>query len=264
VVFLIYSEKNEYHLSLREGDVGRYAILPGDPGRCEKIAAMLSDARLIAQNREFTTYTGYLSGEKVSVISTGIGGPSAAIAMEEAVHLGCDTFIRIGTAGGMAPKVKSGDLVIATAAIRSEGTSLQYAPPEFPAVGDFSVIGALSKSAELLGLSHHVGVVHSKDSFYAQHDPSSMPVGHELIEKWNAFIKCGALASEMETAALFTVASVRGVRCGSVLLVMGNQTRREEGLPEEIVYDTTSAVKVAVNALKMIIEQDKTKEANIL
>ena len=145
-----YSERPElqYHIQLGKGDVGRYVLLPGDPKRCEKIAAHFDNPVKMADSREYVTYTGYLEGEKVSVTSTGIGGASASIAMEELVKIGADTFIRVGTCGGMQIPVKSGDLVIATGAIRMEGTSREYAPIEYPAVADFHMVQALVQAAK--------------------------------------------------------------------------------------------------------------------
>ena len=195
----------QYHLHIKKGDVGRYVILPGDPKRCEKIARYFDNPQFIADNREYITYTGYLDGEKVSVTSTGIGGPSASIAMEELHLCGADTFIRIGTCGGIALPVMGGDIVIATGAIRNEGTSKEYAPIEFPAVADFGIVNALVKAAKEQGKIHHVGVVQCKDSFYGQHSPETKPVGYELQQKWNAWKALGTLASEMESAALFVV-----------------------------------------------------------
>ena len=192
---LVYTKGKEYHIGVGTGDVGRYVILPGDPGRCEKIAKHFDNPVKIAQNREYTTYTGYLDGEKVSVVSTGIGGPSASIAVEELIHCGADTFIRVGTSGGMQKEVLGGDLVIATGAIRFEGTTKEYAPIEYPAVPDFDVTAALKEASEELGYRHHLGVVQCKDNFYGQHSPDSMPVADELNSKWKAWIACGALAS---------------------------------------------------------------------
>ena len=150
-----YAEEGvQYHLNIRKGDVGRYVLLPGDPKRCQKIAAYFDNPVLVADSREYVTYTGYLDGEKVSVTSTGIGGPSASIAMEELVKSGADTFIRVGTCGGMDVDVKGGDIVVATGAIRMEGTSKEYAPIEYPAVADFHVANALVKAAENLSLIH--------------------------------------------------------------------------------------------------------------
>ena len=255
-----YSENpdKQYHIQVGEGDVGKYVILPGDPKRCAKIAAYFDDAKLVADSREYVTYTGYLDGVKVSVTSTGIGGPSASIAMEELVLCGADTFIRVGTCGGIEENVLGGDLVIATGAIRMEGTGLQYAPVEFPAVADFQVVNALAEAAKADGQRFHTGVVHCKDSFYGQLDPDSMPVRGELKSKWQAWLDCGALASEMESAALFVVAAARRVRVGTVLLVLGNQTRRAKGLEDIQCHDTEQAVRVAADAMRRLIKRDKT------
>lgn len=252
---IVYSPNEEFHLRIKPGDIGKYVILPGDPGRCEKIAKNFENAHLVAVNREYNIYTGSLNGVDVSVCSTGIGGPSAAIAMEEMVHCGANTFIRVGTSGGMNKDVMGGDVVIATGAIRMEGTSREYAPMEFPAVANYEVVHALAKAAKQFQVRSHVGVVQCKDSFYGQHDPGTMPVSYELKNKWDAWMKCGALASEMESAALFIVGSVRRVRVGTILLVLANQTRRELGLDDPMVTDTEIAIKIAVEALKNLIEQ---------
>lgn len=256
-----YSQNGEqYHIGLKQGDVGKYVILPGDPKRCAKIAAYFDDAKLVADNREYITYTGFLNGEKVSVTSTGIGGPSASIAMQELVNVGADTFIRVGTCGGMDINVKGGDVVIATGAIRMEGTSREYAPVEFPAVANLDVINALVSSAKNLGYSYHTGVVQCKDSFYGQHSPDVMPVSYELKNKWEAWKRLGCLASEMESAALFIVASFLKVRVGSVFLTVANQEREKLNLENPVVHDTEKAIKTAVEALKILIASDKNKE----
>lgn len=247
----------QYHIQVDENDVGRYVILPGDPGRCEKIASHLDDAKFISRNREFVTYTGYLEGKKVSVTSTGIGGPSAAIAMEELVACKADTFVRIGTCGGINMKVKSGDCVIATGAIRNEGLSREYAPIEFPAVPDFSIATALVNACKKNKIVYHCGVVQCKDSFYGQHAPERMPVSYELLNKWKAWKRLGVLASEMESAALYTVAATLGVRCGSVFNVVWNQERKKAGFVEEDCLNTEKAIKVAVDAIKILIEEDR-------
>ncbi len=252
-----YTENGiQYHLGIKEGDIGKYVILPGDPKRCAKIAAHFDDAKLIADQREYTTYTGYLDGEKVSVTSTGIGGPSAAIAMEELVKSGAETFVRIGTCGGIREDVVSGDLVIATGAVRMEGTSKEYAPIEFPAVADFSIVRALRQAAETKGYRAHTGVVQCKDSFYGEHEPEEMPVGYELLAKWDAWKKLGVLASEMESAALYVVAAHLGVRAGTVLLVMANQEREALGLDNPVVHDTEAAITTAVEAVRNLIKDD--------
>ena len=242
-----YSEDADrlYHIQVAKGEVGRYVILPGDPKRCAKIAKYFDDPVLIADNREYITYTGTIDEEKVSVTSTGIGGPSASIAMEELYRCGADTFVRIGTCGGMQPEVKSGDIVIATGAIRMEGTSREYAPIEFPAVPDLKVTNALVDAAEKKGCSYHTGVVQCKDSFYGQHEPEIKPVSYELLNKWEAWKRLGCLASEMESAAMFVVASCLKVRIGSCFLVLANQEREKLGLDNPVVHDTDMAVEVA-------------------
>lgn len=255
-----YSEDNkQYHIGVGAEDIGEYVILPGDPKRCEKIAAHFDDAKLVGDNREYVTYTGSLDGVKVSVTSTGIGGPSAAIAMEELTKIGAHSFIRIGTCGGMQEDVKSGDVVIANAAIRAEGTSREYAPIEFPAVSNFEVTSVLKNASDKLNLYSHVGVVQCKDSFYGQHEPEKMPVSYELENKWNAWLRLGTLASEMESAALFTVANYLGVRCGSCFLVVANQEREKKGLENPVVHDTEIAIKVAIEALRELIKKDRDK-----
>ena len=249
----------QYHIQLRPGDVGRYVLLPGDPKRCAKIAAYFGNPVLIADNREYVTYTGYLDGEKVSVTSTGIGGPSASIAMEELVQVGADTFIRFGTCGGIDIDVKGSDIVVATGSVRMEGTSREYAPIEFPAVANIEVVNALMNACKSKGVTFHTGVVQSKDSFYGQHSPERMPVSYELVNKWEAWKRLGVKASEMESAALFVVASHLRVRCGATFLVVANQEREAIGLDNPVVHDTDMAIKVAIEALRQLIRDDKEK-----
>lgn len=247
----------QYHVGVRPGDVGEYVILPGDPKRCVKIAQYFDDPKLVADSREYVTYTGYLDGVKVSVTSTGIGGPSASIALEELANVGAKTFIRIGTCGGMDIDVKGGDVVIATGAIRMEGTTREYAPIEFPAVATLDVVNALVASAKKLGVDYHTGVVQCKDAFYGQHQPELLPNGPELLRKWDAWLKLGCIASEMESAALFIVGAYRKVRVGSCFLTVANQERARAGLSNDQVHDTDLAIKVAVGAIRELIAQDK-------
>ncbi len=252
-----YTENGiQYHLGIQSGDVGEYVIMPGDPKRCAKIAEHFTDARLIADQREYTTYTGFLDGVKVSVTSTGIGGPSAAIAMEELARCGAKTFVRIGTCGGIREDVLSGDLVIATGAVRMEGTSKEYAPIEFPAVANVDIVRALQEAAEARGYRAHTGIVQCKDSFYGEHEPEVMPVGYELLAKWDAWKKLGVLASEMESAALYVVAAHLGVRAGTVLLAMANQEREALGLDNPVVHETDAAITTAVEAVRLLAARD--------
>ena len=250
-------EGMQYHIGVKVGEVGKYVLLPGDPKRCAKIAAHFDDPVLIADNREYVTYTGTLDGVKVSVTSTGIGGPSASIAMEELVKCGADTFIRIGTCGGMDLDVKGGDVVVATGAIRMEGTSKEYAPIEYPAVPDLEVTNALVKACRKLGIEYHTGVVQCKDAFYGQHNPEIMPVSYELQQKWEAWLRMGCKDSEMESAALFIVGQFLRVRVGSCFLVMANQEREKQGLTNAQVHDTEIAIKTAIEALRILIKEDQ-------
>lgn len=252
--------KKQYHLGIGADDIGSYVILPGDPGRCAKIAAYLTDPVKVGENREFITYTGRIHRTGVSVTSTGIGGPSAAIAMEELVRAGARCFIRVGTCGAMQEEILGGDLIVATGAVRMEGTSKEYAPIEYPAVADFGLVAALEGAAEKLGARYYTGVVESKDSFYGQHDPERSPVSYELENKWEAWKRLGCLASEMESAALYTVAQALGVRAASILLVMANQEREKAGLPNPLADDTDLAVRCAVEAVRSLIAEEENED----
>lgn len=262
----IMNDEVRFHLKIKHGDVGRYVILPGDPGRVPKIAALLDNAQQIAQNREYNIYTGTLRGKKVSVCSTGIGGPSAAIAVEELIDSGANTFIRVGTSGGIDLSVFGGDLIIAEAAIRAEGTSYEYLPQGYPSIADFDVTTALVNAAKELsteepGNRYHVGVVHSKDSFYGEVNPDGSAVGDNIKSRWDSYVKCGCLTSEMECAAIYAVGTVRSVfpkkiRCGGVLTALWNAERSKRNMPDNITDDSTRGIKCAVRAIELLIEQD--------
>ncbi|MGN0428346.1 MAG: uridine phosphorylase [Agathobacter sp.] len=247
----------QYHTGVGPEDIGRYVILPGDPKRCEKIAQHFENPVLMADSREYVTYTGTIDGEKVSVTSTGIGGPSASIAIDELAKCGADTFIRVGTCGGMQENIVGGDIVIANGAVRMEGTSREFAPIEYPAVPNVEVMNALIHAAKSRGITHHVGVVQCKDSFFGQHEPEIMPVSYELQNKWEAWKRMGCLASEMESAALFIAGSFLRVRVGSCFLVVANQERAKLGLPNPQVHDTELAIVTAVEAIRELIKQDR-------
>lgn len=254
------NEKQLFHIAITPEQGAKYAILPGDPGRVAKIADFIDNPQPLAQNREFTSYCGTLCGERVIVMSTGIGGPSAAIALEELALAGLQTAVRIGTCGGIQTDVIAGDLIIPTAAVRMEGTSKEYAPIEYPAAADFGIVSALVSAAKENGFRYHTGVIQSKDSFYGQHSPHTMPVDYELTNKWNSWKKLGVLASEMETAALFTVGAVRHIRVGCILHALWNQERKNSGINDSDDFDMDAAMKTAVTALKNIISTDKESQ----
>lgn len=245
-----------YHIGLSKEDIeeAKYAILPGDPGRVEKIAKLLKNSRKIGENREYNSYLGEIENEKVLVISTGMGGPSTAICVEELAMLGVNNLIRVGTCGGMQLKVYAGDIVIAQGAIRQEGTSKEYVPVEFPAVADIDITNALIEASKILGYTTHVGIVHCKDSYYGQHDPERMPTSYELESKWEAWIKAGALASEMETAALYIVSSLLNVKAGAVLLAIWNQEREKENLDNNTNFDVEKEIEIAIKAIELLIK----------
>ncbi len=245
--------KELYHIGITPAQGAGYAILPGDPGRVEQIASFLDAPRPLGQNREYTSFEGFLEGERVIVMSTGMGGPSAAICLEELADAGLHTAIRLGSCGGISTEVIPGDLVIPTAAVRMEGTTKEYAPPEYPAAGDFTVLTALAESARTLGYPFRIGVVQSKDSFYGQHRPETMPTSSLLLEKWEAWKRLGVLASEMETAALYTVGAFRKVRVGCVLNAFWNQERAKAGFRDPDVFDMTPSIQTVILALRRLI-----------
>ena len=248
------------HICLDETLGVRYAILPGDPARLDRVAAQLESVRELAYNREFRSLTGTYKGVPVLAVSTGIGGSSAGICVEELHNIGADTFIRVGTCGGIDLDVRSGDVVVATGAIRFEHTSREYAPIEYPAVASFEVTTALVQAAKALGKRTQVGVVQCKDAFYGQHSPERMPVSYELLNKWEAWKRLHVKASEMESAALFVVADALNCRCGSCFHVVWNQEREKAGLDQDMSEDTTSAVQVGVEALKRLIQADRAAQ----
>lgn len=244
---MLDAQGKQYHVALQAGDVGKYVLLPGDPGRCEPISRLFDNPQHVATHREYVTYSGYLDGVKVSVTSTGIGCPSAAIAMEELVRVGADTFIRVGTSGSIQKDIVSGELAVITAAIRDEGTSSHYMPLAFPAVADIEVVRALQIAAGKVGAKFRTGISQSKDSFYGQHEPERMGVAQDLLNRWKAWEIGGALCSEMEASALFVIASMLRVRAGGVMAV--------HGIGPMPALDTLLAT--SVQALRELIAADK-------
>jgi uridine phosphorylase len=245
------SAKLQYHIACRAGDVGRYVLLPGDPKRVPLIAKFFDTAEVIAQHREYTTYTGTLDGVKVSVTSTGIGGPSTAIAVVELAKIGADTLIRVGTSGPMQPDVENGDLVVVTGAVRDEGTGLHYMPPAFPAIADLDVVDCLRAACAARNVRYHVGLCHSKDSFYGEIQPERMPLADQLAERWGAWVRGGVLCSEMEAAALFVIASTLGVRAGGLMIALEQSSSVEE------------LCATAVEGLRLLIGRDAEEARRI-
>ncbi len=251
------TDQYQYHVHVKPGDIGRYVLLPGDPGRVEKIAAYLDEPHFVSANREHTVWTGKLLGEMVSVVSTGMGCPSTAIAVEELIRVGADTFIRVGTAGAIQPDMKVGDVAVVTAAIRDEGTTRQYLPIEYPAVADTVLVNALAAAAETLGIGYMLGVSHTKDNFYGEIEPDRMPIADDLKRRWKAWVAGGAICSEMEASAIFILASIYRKRAGAVMTVVGSDTdtlKAHKASPDAMIH-------VAVEAMRGLIRLDKRKSS---
>lgn len=244
-----------YHIGFDQTSAGQYAILTGNPDRVEHIAKLLENSKFVARNREYTTYLGYINGVAVNVMSVGMGGPSMAIGVEELVKLGCKCFIRVGTCGGIDLNVKAGDVIIANAAVRQEGTGIEYLPIEYPAVADFSVTTALTNAVKRCGLEekHHVGVVQTKDSFYGEMEPQRMPRKEYLENQWEVYKRAGVLGSEMECSALFLTATALHVKAGAILLAIWNEERRKQLGDGSKYMETDIMYKTAVEAIRELI-----------
>ncbi len=246
----IYSQEvltddgRQYHIHCKKGEIGKYVLLPGDPFRTDIIAKHLTDPRLVAHNREHKTWSGYLNGELVSVTSTGMGGPSTAIAVEELIHCGAEIFIRVGTCGRICPESYNEQLegVVITGAIRDEGTTIHYIPIEYPAIADREITNALVEAAEELGYPFAEGIAQSKDAFYGQIDPDGMPDAPRLHERWACWEKAGVMASEMEASTLFVVSAIRGTKAGAIMAYgeMNDHT-----------------IEIACKAIEKLIEKDR-------
>jgi uridine phosphorylase len=244
----------QYHIHLKRGDVGRYVLLPGDPGRVPEIASFFDEAHEVAFNREFRTFTGKVDGIKISCTSTGIGCPSTAIAVEELVKIGADTFIRIGTGGSLQKEVGLGDLCISTGAVREEGTTRQYVPLSYPAVANIDVVCALRDAARKLGFKHHVGISHCKDAFFIEGD-SNLPLEDENRAKWKAWYRSNVLSTAMESAALFVVSSIKRVRSGEILAIIG---LTYDDRPVVAKVGVQDAIRTAIEAVKILDRADRT------
>ena len=250
--------ERKYHVGLTAEEVGNYVLFPGDPGRTPVIAKFLDGAREVAFSREYRTFTGSVAGTPVSAVSSGMGGPSVAIGVEELRELGVHTFLRVGTCGATQPGIKMGDLIIATAAVRTEGTADSYVPKAYPAVADYEVVTALLESARELGAVHHLGIIRAVDALYSDLLPDTMPDGPRLREELRMWARAGVIANDMESSTLFVLASIRRVRAGSILLVVD-----EVGVGEIHHLDPSymeRMLTVAVGALRRLIERDAARK----
>ncbi|MEM1623239.1 MAG: uridine phosphorylase [Sulfolobales archaeon] len=248
----------QYHIRLKPGDIPRYVLLPGDPGRVPLIASFWDQSRLVAEHRGFVTYAGTYKGVALAATSTGIGGPSTAIVVEELLRVGADTFIRVGTAGALQDYIRLGDLIISTAAVRLDGASKFYADPEYPAVASYDVLLALVEAAESLGVRYHVGITASSDSFYVGQGRPGFR-GY-LPQKWKGvehrLREMNVLNFEMEASTLFTLSNIYGARAGAVCAAIANRVTDEFDPQAGIV----NLVRVANEAVKILYEWDKLRE----
>jgi uridine phosphorylase len=244
----------KYHIGLAKGEVGDYVLVPGDPGRTPMIAKYLDGAKEVAFSREYRTFTGSLDGVPVSAMSTGMGGPSVAIGVEELSELGVHTFLRVGTCGAAQPEIKMGDLVIALGSVRSEGTPNGYVPLEYPAVASLDVVNALVDAAKASGAPYHVGIIRSVDALYSDLMPDTMPRPHlrDELEMWS---RAGVLSNDMETSTLFVVARLRKLRAGTINLCVDELGAGEIHHLDPSYMDRM--LKVAVDALRLLIKNDR-------
>ena len=241
----------EHHLKVRARDVARYALLPGSHLRGKAIAERLEDARVVGATRGYYVYTGYHQGARLTVCSTGMGGPAVAIAMEELGRLGTDTFIRVGTAGAWQPLLREGALVVATAAARFGGTAKAYLPVEFPAVADHGVVAALLSAARHLELRVHHGVCATRDAFYVPWDES-------LRARLQT---AGVLASEMEADTVLVVGSARGWRCGTALVIASSGLAPHVQPEPQIAAGEASLIELCLQAVAEIAASDAQGDA---
>lgn len=244
----------QYHIRCKPGDVGEAVLLPGDPGRVESIARLLDHPRRVASNREFTTYTGELDGRTVSVCSTGIGSPSTAIAVEELAAIGARTFIRVGTTGSIQSQVGFGDLVVATAAVRDEGTTPGYVPLGYPAVADFELAHAMVAAGRGLNYRVHTGIVRSHDSLYTDLHADAMPRREELKQAIQVWHRAQVLCNDMESSTIFVICALRKLRGGSVLTVVNGPGEENIDAKRVAELDLTPMFRVALGAIRQLAQ----------
>jgi len=247
----------QYHIRCKPGDVAPYVLLPGDPDRIPRISRYWDEAREVARHREYVTHTGRYKGAPISATSTGIGGPAAAIAVEELLRVGANTFIRVGTTGTIRREIGIGDLIITTGSVRLEGTTKQYVRPEYPAVASYEVVQALIEAAETLGVRYHVGITASTDSFYT----GQARLGFKgYRQSWMDTLipdlrAAGVLNFEMESATILTLSNIYGARAGVICAVLANR------VTGEFVADAgvEDAIKTANEAVRILYEWDEVK-----
>lgn len=252
----VTEDREQYHLEVKEGDVAKSVLIPGDPQRVERISSLWDSTREVAMHRQFVTHTGKYKGADISACSTGIGGPGTAIVIEELANVGADTFLRVGSCATLKEDIEIGDIIISTAAVRLDGTSKQYVRPEYPASASYEVVLAFVEAAETLGLTYHLGISASTDSFYlGQSRPGfggyTQSMSETLIED---LTRANVANFEMEAATLFTLGNIFGFRTGAVCAVYANRVRDEFEVKGEL-----DVIKCGNEAVKILADMDKEK-----
>ncbi len=252
----VTEDRRQYHLEVKEGDLAKSVILPGDPQRVERISDLWDSSREVAVHRQFVTHTGKFKGADISACSTGIGGPGTAIVVEELANVGVRSFVRVGSCATLKEDIEIGDLVIATAAVRLEGTSKQYVRPEYPASASYEIVLALVEAAENLGVNYHLGLAASTDSFYLG---QSRPGFGGFFQSFSTTLiedltRANVTIFEMEAATLFTLGNLYGFRTGAVCAVYANRVRDEFAVKGEV-----DAIKCGNEAIKILVELDDEK-----
>ncbi|MGR5178347.1 uridine phosphorylase [Vibrio parahaemolyticus] len=247
-----------FHLGVNKEDLqgATLAIIPGDPARVQKIAELMDEPEFLASQREYTVYRAKLDGKSVVVCSTGIGGPSTSIAVEELAQLGVRTFLRVGTTGAIQPDVIVGDMIVTTGSVRLDGASLHFAPMEFPAVADFDVATAMKQAAIEAGSTVHTGVTASSDTFYPgqeRYDTFSGRVVRRFQGSMKEWQEMGVLNFEMESATLLTMCASSGLKAGCVAGVIINRTQKETPDHDTLKQAETRSIKVVVEAARKLI-----------
>ena len=254
-------KKKMMHVGISAGDIGGYVLLPSSPERAEALSHFLDDVQQVAWFREYRTFTGFLEGERVSITSTGMGGPSMTIAVEELHECGAHTVIRVGTCTSASAKVHTCDVVLPNGAVRMEGVADHYAHPEYPAVPDMDVLASLEDAAKAQGRTYHVGIDITKACFSTQYDAEERPWGRDLKARWDAYEAGGALSADMGCAPMFIAASAQNVRAGAVLAVTCERGQRPiyrcdvPAACEQITCET------AVEGLRRLIREDRSRGA---
>jgi len=247
-----------FHLGLTQKmlDGATVAIVPGDPERVKRIAELMDSATFLASHREYTSYLAYIDGKAIVICSTGIGGPSTSIAVEELAQLGVRTFLRVGTTGAIQEHINPGDVIVTQAAVRLDGASLHFAPMEFPAVANFEVTSAMATACREFGVEPHIGITASSDTFYPgqeRYDTVSGRVTRRFKGSMQEWQDLGVLNYEMESSTLFTMCAANGWRAGCVAGVIVNRTQQE--IPDEATMKKTevNAIAIVVAAAKKML-----------